>query len=130
MRPALVLPFTCLARPTIRAPWQTEHCMFVPLVLAASRLDAPAQYAAPEMWALGMASAPRLGFVGDVAGDGHADLISLNPRGECSIDVCLTIDNDKPGNPSNAIEHWGKDCQAATVGEIDDEPVHPRDLES
>ncbi|MHB8637512.1 MAG: zinc metalloprotease, partial [Fimbriimonadaceae bacterium] len=96
--------------------------MFAPLILAASLQGASPQYAAPEMWALGMAAPPRLGFVGDVAGDGHGDLISVQPKGDCSIDVCLTVDNAKPGNPATAIDHWGKDCQAAAVGQFDDQP--------
>ena len=96
--------------------------MFAPILFATLFNGAQPQYAAPEMWALGMASPPRLGFVGDVVGDGHANLISVNPKGDCSIDVCLTVDSAKPGNPSTAIDHWGKDCQAAAVGEIDDVP--------
>jgi hypothetical protein len=96
--------------------------MFINLILAASMLDAPATYAAPEYWALDIAAVPRLGFVGDVDGDGHADLIAVNPKGDCSIVVSVTVDGVKPGSPQTAIEHWGKDCQAAAVGEIDAVP--------
>ncbi len=96
--------------------------MLTSFLLATSLAQASTTYAALEYWALGMASAPRLGFVGDVNGDGHADLITLNPKGDCAIEVALTIDGVKPNNPQGAIDHWGKDCQAAAVGEIDETP--------
>ncbi|HLK14633.1 MAG TPA: hypothetical protein VKT78_07485 [Fimbriimonadaceae bacterium] len=96
--------------------------MFGSLLLALVRHDSPTQYAPPEMWALGTAAPPRIGLVGDLTGDGHAALISVNPRGDCSIDVSQTIESSKPASPATAIEHWGKDCQAVTIGEFDDTP--------
>ena len=72
----------------------------------------------PEVWALALAPPPRLGFVGDVDGDGRADVISVNPRGACSIDVSLTTEGVKPGPPITAIDHWGTDCQCAAVATI------------
>lgn len=96
--------------------------MLVPLVFAASHLSASTHYAPPEMWALGVAPAPRLAFVADVDASGRAALISLSPKGDCFIDVCLTVEGSKPAGNATAIDHWGKDCQAAAVGNFDDVP--------
>ena len=44
-----------------------------------------------QPWALGFAAPPRLPFVGDVDGDGLADLIVVFPKGNTILDVSLTV---------------------------------------
>jgi hypothetical protein len=73
-----------------------------------------------QPWALGFASPPRLPFCGDVDGDGYADLIVVYPPGSSIIDVNLTQLGKKSAGGIQALNPWGKDCEAATVGEFDD----------
>ena len=69
-----------------------------------------------------MAAAPRIPFVGDVDGDGLADLIAVHPPGAAIIDVSRSVDGQKCAPPIQALSGWGKDCQAAAVGELDGKP--------
>lgn len=72
-----------------------------------------------QPWALGFAPSGRMPFVGDVDGDGLADLICVSPAGDSFIDVSLSRDGQKALVPQRANSSWGKDCQTAAVGEID-----------
>jgi hypothetical protein len=77
--------------------------------------------APPTAWGLGFAPAGRLPFSADINGDGHADLICVSPSGETFVDVALT----GPGKclvPQRARTNWGKDLQAAAVGDLDGKP--------
>ena len=76
----------------------------------------------PQPWGLGFAATPRMPFAGDVDGDGYADMIVVYPTGDCIIDVNLTIDGQKSSGGIQALRNWGKNCQAATVGEFDVKP--------
>lgn len=72
-----------------------------------------------QPWALGFAAPPRMPFVGDVDADGFADLVVVYPSGDAIVDVSLTVDGQKAGRPFQGLTQWGKDCQAAAVGEFD-----------
>lgn len=61
-------------------------------------------------------------MVGDVDGDGFADLICVSPRGDCFIDVALSRDGQRSLLPQRANSNWGKDCSAASSGELDATP--------
>jgi hypothetical protein len=98
-------------------PWQTEKVLPALLTLAS-----PPAFTPPQPWALGFAAPPRLPFVGDVDHDGRADLIVVYPKGDCIVDVNLTVEGVKSGGGFQALTGWGKDCQAATVGEFDSQP--------
>ena len=73
----------------------------------------------PQPWALSFAAPPRMPFVGDVDGDGLADLALVYPPGGSIIDVDLSVDGQKTGGGIQALSSWGKDCQAALCGQFD-----------
>jgi hypothetical protein len=79
-------------------------------------------FAPPTLWAAGFAAPPRIPLVGDVDNDGYADLICVYPPGGAIIDVSLNQKGQKAGVPFQALNPWGKDCQAAVAGEFDDKP--------
>jgi hypothetical protein len=79
-------------------------------------------YAPVQPWALNFAAPPRIPLVGDVNADGYADLIAIYPPGGSIIDVSLNVNGLKVGRPFQALNPWGKDCQAAVAGEFDDQP--------
>lgn len=85
-------------------------------------LSTPPHYAKPIYWGLNFAVAPRIPLVGDVDGDGYADLIAVYPSGDCIIDVSLNQQGMKAGTPFQAITKWGNDCEAAVAGEFDSKP--------
>ncbi len=76
-------------------------------------------FAPPRAWALGFGDSPRIPLVGDVDGDGCADLIAVYPKGDCIIDVNLTREGAKSSGGFQAITQWGKDCQAAAAGDLE-----------
>lgn len=73
----------------------------------------------PQPWALGIAARPRMPFVGDVDGDGFADLIAVYPEGDTIVDVDLSVEGVKTGGGFQALSKWAGKCEAATVGEFD-----------
>lgn len=73
----------------------------------------------PQPWVLGFATSPTMVFAADVDGDGRADMVTVSPSGDTQIVVSLSIDGQKAGVPFQARTGWGKDCQAACVGEFD-----------
>jgi len=79
-------------------------------------------YAPAQPWALNFATPPRIPLVGDVDNDGYSDLICVYAPGGSIIDVSLNQSGMKPGRPFQALNPWGKDCQAAVAGEFDDAP--------
>ncbi len=91
------------------------------LAIAAMLFAAPT-FTPPEPWALGTAAPPRIPFVGDVDADGFADLIVVYPPGAAIIDVNPSRQGMKTGGGFQALNPWGKDCQAAAVGEFDSAP--------
>lgn len=92
------------------------------LACLAALVLAPRAFTPAYPWALGFAAPPRIALVGDVDHDGFADLVSVYPPGEAIIDVNLNVGGMKSGGGFQALNPWGKDCQAATIGEIDDTP--------
>lgn len=80
------------------------------------------EYLPPQPWALGFAAPPRLPFVGDVDADGFADLIVVYPPGGAILDVNRSVGGLKTGGGFQGLNPWGKDCQAAAVGNLDDAP--------
>lgn len=74
----------------------------------------------PQPWALGVAAAPRLPFMGDVDGDGFADLVVVYPEGESIVDVIPSVEGVKSGNGFQALPRWAGKCAAATVGLFDE----------
>lgn len=89
----------------------------VALTLATTPLYAPAQ-----PWALNFAAPPRIPLLGDVDADGYADLICVYAPGNSIIDVSLNQKGQKAGRPFQGLNPWGKDCQAAAAGEVDEQP--------
>jgi hypothetical protein len=89
----------------------------LPVLVAVSLV--PAAYAPPSLWASGFAAPPRIPLVGDVDGDGYADLICVYPPGGSIIDVALNQKGQKPGVPFQALNPWGKDCEAAIAADVD-----------
>jgi hypothetical protein len=61
-------------------------------------------------------------FVGDVDNDGLADMIVVYPPGGSIIDVALNVEGQKTGVVFQALNPWGRDCQAAVVGDFDATP--------
>ncbi len=61
-------------------------------------------------------------MVGDVNGDGFADLVCVSPAGDVFIDVALNAGGMKCLVPQRANSNWGKDCQAVCIGEFDEMP--------
>jgi hypothetical protein len=84
-------------------------------------LSAPA-FLPPQPWALNFAAPPRIPMVGDVNADGFADLIVVYPPGGSIVDLSLNVAGQKAGRPFQGLNPWGRDCQAAAVGEMDDAP--------
>ena len=84
-------------------------------------LSAPV-YAPAQPWALNFAAPPRIPLLGDVDADGYADLICVYAPGGSIIDVSLNQNGQKAGRPFQALNPWGKDCQAAVAGDFDDVP--------
>ncbi len=78
-------------------------------------------FAPGHLWASGFASAPRIPLVGDVDGDGKADLVAIYPPGASIIDVSLNQEGFKSGVPFQGLTNWGKDCQAACIGDFDNQ---------
>jgi len=76
--------------------------------------------APPIPWASGFAPAGSLAFVADMDGDGYADLIRVVPQGDSFIDVSFNVEGFKAGRPTRALSNWGKDCQSAAVGYLED----------
>ncbi len=76
----------------------------------------------PRPWALGFADGPRIAMAGDVDHDGFADMIAVYPVGDCIIDVSPSNHGWKTEGGHQALTNWGKNCQAATVGEFDATP--------
>src|ERR1044072_1734642 len=92
------------------------------LSFVAATLIAGPIFANPLPWALGFAPSGRFPMVGDVNGDGYADLICVSPQGDSFIDVAINVQGMKCLLPQRANSNWGKDCQAACSGEFDDVP--------
>lgn len=61
-------------------------------------------------------------MVGDIDGDGYADLVSVSLGGDSFVDASLSIDGMKAGTPIRTISNWGKDCQAVALGDFDAVP--------
>jgi hypothetical protein len=100
--------------------------LFVLLFLAPSAAR-PAEgirvrFTPPFPWARDLGAPPRIPLVGDVDGDGYADLLSLWPKGKCWIDVALNGKGQKSLPPRRALSDFGEDCLAATTRNIDDPP--------
>lgn len=79
-----------------------------------------ASFAKPIPWAINFAAPGDFCFAGDVNGDGYADLIRVSPKGDSFIDVALNASGMKSLVPQRANSNWGKECQAACIGEIDE----------
>lgn len=94
-------------------------------VLLSSILAADAsaiRFTPGEPWALSFAAPPRIPLVGDVDHDGYADLVCVYPVGDAIIDASLNTRSGKAGVPFQARTGWGKNCQAAIIGEFAPSP--------
>ena len=60
-----------------------------------------------QFWISGFGASPRIPLVGDVDGDGHADILSLNPSGAGEIDLARTSNLAKPVFPFQARSKFG-----------------------
>jgi hypothetical protein len=92
------------------------------LAAVLSLTAAPIVFTPSQPWAPGVAAGPRIPFVGDADADGFADIIVVYPPGNCIIDVHFSIEGQKTGGGLQAATSWGVDCQAATVGDYDEQP--------
>lgn len=77
-------------------------------------------FAAPIPWALNFAIPPRIPTVGDIDGDGYADLVVVYPLGEGILDLSLSVGGMKAGRPFQGYVGWGKGATAAVAGPFDD----------
>ncbi|RYG33351.1 hypothetical protein EON81_18375 [bacterium] len=92
--------------------------MFLPLLPhVAGPLFTP-----PQPWALNLAPHPVVPLVGDVDGDGFADIVTVNPTGDCEIGVTRTLEGLKPTLPFSARQKWGKQCDSVAIGQFDTTP--------
>lgn len=89
------------------------------LTLVASVFLSTPIYAPAQPWALDFAAPPRIPLVGDVDGDGFADILCVYPSGDCIIDVALNVGGQKTGAGFQARTQWGKNCQAALSADLD-----------
>jgi len=87
--------------------------------VAALAVFAAPLLAPPLPWASGFAPEGSWAYVADMDGDGYADLIRVQPSGDAFIDVSINVEGLKAGRPDRALSNWGKDCQAAAVGDLD-----------
>lgn len=76
----------------------------------------------PRVWGLGFADGPKIALMGDVDHDGCADMVTVTTEGDATIEVSRSIHGWKPELPQVALDHWGKNCQAATMGRFGDGP--------
>ncbi len=60
-----------------------------------------------QFWISGFGASPRIPLVGDVDGDGHADILSLNPGGAGEIELARTSNLAKPVFPFQARSKFG-----------------------
>ena len=88
-------------------------------VVALAIFAAP-KIAPPIPWASGFAPQGSLVFAADMDGDGNADLIRVVPAGDSFIDLSFNVEGFKAGRPVRALSNWGKDCQSAAVGNLED----------
>lgn len=77
-------------------------------------------FAPPIPWALNFAIPPRIPTVGDIDGDGYADLVVVFPHGEGILDLSLSVSGMKAGRPFQGFVGWGKSATAAVTGTFDD----------
>lgn len=96
--------------------------MFAALLALLLPTQAKPIYAPGTLWALNFASPPRIPLLGDVDADGYADLVCVFPPGDSIVDVSLNQRGQKAGTPFQGLTQWGKDCQAAVIGEFDSKP--------
>ncbi len=104
-----------------RVPPQVGDNQVVIALLAASMFAGPV-FAKPVPWALNFAAAGDYCLVADINADAFADLIRVSPKGDAFIDVALNAAGMKSLLPQRANSNWGKDCQAACIGTVDDTP--------
>jgi hypothetical protein len=88
---------------------------FLGLALAAA---AGTSFGPAQAWTVGFTDSSQIPLFADVNGDGNADLITVNPADEGSIDVDLTVEGIKPGGASRALDKWGKGCAGAVAGTL------------
>lgn len=74
------------------------------------------------LWGYGFGAKPRFPFVADVNGDGFADLVCVYPLGDTIIDVALNGRGVKSLGGRAVLHGFGKNCLAASVGELDGTP--------
>jgi hypothetical protein len=92
------------------------------LPLLAALVAAGPTFAQPIPWAINFAPAGSVPIVGDVNGDGYADLIRVSLAGDSFIDVAINAQGMKSLVPQRANSKWGRDCQAACAGDFDEVP--------
>jgi hypothetical protein len=81
-----------------------------------ARAEKPSvQLTPPLPWARDLGAPPRIPLVGDVDGDGYADLLSLWSKGDCWLEVALNDKGVKSLPPRRVLTGFGRDCIAATT---------------
>ena len=90
--------------------------MLFSAVLAAGAIQS---LAAPESFAANIFFAGNIPLAADFDGDGFGDIAVVRPGGNAYIDLYPLMEGVKITNGYTPLRTWGRDCQAAALGEFD-----------
>ena len=95
-----------------------SFALFLLVPAAAAFAAPPIHCTPPQPWAGDIGAPPRTPMVGDVDGDGYADLLAFYPEGKCIIDCSLNAYDQKSVWGFQARTDFGEKGLCATVGKF------------